>query len=111
MADVVFVRDGGPNIAIEFVVDTGFRGTLALPPPAVLRLGLARGLPTTAKLTDGSTVQMDVYVARIAWDSAVLDVAVLATGDRPLLGTTLLEHKRLLVDFEDGGVVVIRGLP
>jgi predicted aspartyl protease len=53
----------------------------------------------------------DVHRATIDWDGAVLDVAVLALGDRPLLGTALLDGYHLSVDFVAGGDVRIQSFP
>jgi hypothetical protein len=35
------------------------------------------------------------------------DVAVLAMGRRPLIGTALLEDYHLSIDFYDGGTVIV----
>jgi hypothetical protein len=40
-----------------------------------------------------------------------MDVAVLAIGRRPLLGTALLSGKHLGIDFEDSGIVTIDDIP
>jgi clan AA aspartic protease len=109
--DVTFRRIGQPGIAIEFVVDTGFEGALALPPPAVAALGLALHQRIISKLADASRKMTDVYRATIDWDRAPLDVAVLAIGDRPLLGTALLDGHTLSIDFVASGTVRIHAFP
>ena len=53
----------------------------------------------------------DVYRATIDWDGAPLDVAVLAIGDRPLLGTALLDGYTLTIEFVASGTVRIQPFP
>jgi clan AA aspartic protease len=105
--NVLFRVADGRDLSIEFVVDTGFEGALTLPRHAVNALGLAFLHDITAKLADGASVDTGVFIARILWDEAEIDVAVLAMGDRPLLGTALLQGKRLCADFVEGGEVRI----
>lgn len=109
--NVTFRLPNQPDMAIEFVVDTGFEGALTLPPAAVTALGLPFFQEMDASLANDTTVRVDVHVARIVWEGVEQDVLVLATGRRPLLGTALLHHKRLCADFEDGGPVVIDDVP
>jgi clan AA aspartic protease len=109
--DVTLRRAGQPGLAIEFVVDTGFEGALALPSAAVAALGLPLHQRVISKLADGSRKMTDVHRATIDWDGVVLDVAVLALGDRPLLGTALLDGYNLSVDFVAGGDVRIQSVP
>jgi clan AA aspartic protease len=106
--NVTFRLPGQPGIAIEFVVDTGFAGALALPPAAITTLLLPFHQRITSRLADGSRKMTDVYRATIDWNGAVLDVAVLAMGDPPLLGTALLDGYNLDIDFLDRGDVRIQ---
>ncbi|HLK60267.1 MAG TPA: hypothetical protein VKU00_27135, partial [Chthonomonadaceae bacterium] len=64
-----------------------------------------------ANLADDSSVKTDVHVATILWNGVEVDVAILAMGRRPLLGTVLLQNKRLGIDFENNGPVTIEDLP
>jgi clan AA aspartic protease len=102
---------GQPGIAIEFVVDTGFAGALALPPAAVSALGLPFHQRITSRLADGSRKLTNVYRATIDWDGAVLNVALLALGDPALLGTSLLHGYNVNTDFLDQGDVRIQRCP
>jgi clan AA aspartic protease len=102
---VTFKLAPQPDVQIEFVIDTGFEGTLTLPPPAVAAMGLPFYQRIRANLADGSVRMVDVHKATIRWHSRELDVAVLAMGTRPLLGTSLLEGSDLMVHFEDGGAL------
>jgi clan AA aspartic protease len=98
---------GQPDIAIEFVVDTGFAGFLTLPTPAIsaLHLPLIRAVP--ANLADDSSVLVFVHAATIDWNGEEREVEVMALGRRPLLGTLLLDGHDLAIQFADGGLVTI----
>ena len=99
-----------PDVAIEFVVDTGFAGFLTLPLAAVQALNLPYQYDTPANLADDSVVQLPVYEAVIVWDRAERAVRVLAMGKRPLLGMALLDGSELLLQCRDGGIVTIENL-
>jgi clan AA aspartic protease len=103
-------RPDQPDISIEFVIDTGFNGSLTLPPAAVvaMQLPLIRGL--SANLADDRDVLVAVHTAIIVWDGEEREAEVLALGKRPLLGTWMLERHELSVQFVDGGPVQIRSL-
>jgi clan AA aspartic protease len=97
----------GTSVSVEFVIDTGFEGALSLPAETVAALKLPFELELDSILADGSTVATPVHSATIVWQDRTIEVAVLALGERPLLGTALLEGCRLDVDFFDGGSVAI----
>ncbi len=105
--DVVFRLPGRPDLAIECVVDTGFAGALTLPTDAITALGLPFFQEIDANLADDSDVKTAVHIATVVWDGQNVEIAVLAMGRRPLLGTALLDGKQLCADFtEDGGVSI-----
>jgi clan AA aspartic protease len=95
------------SLTIEFVVDTGFAGALTLPPTAIASLGLPFVERISASLADSSTTFVDAYAATIVWDGEEREVAILATGDRPLLGTLLLDGFDLQIQFMDGGLLTL----
>lgn len=95
------------EIEIECVVDTGFEGFLTLPSSFVADLGLPYLININANLANNANVETDVYLATIIWNGVERNVAVLAMGRRPLLGTALLEDYHLSVDFCEGGTVLI----
>lgn len=107
---VIFRFANGPDLEIEFVVDTGFAGALTLPPRAVAALGLPLVQDMPATLADGSDIKVDVHIATILWNGREVEVAVLAMGSRPLLGTALLDGFNLSADFADNGPVALRHL-
>jgi clan AA aspartic protease len=104
---VPFRRPGQPDIAIGFVVDTGFTGELCLPPDAVTALGLPFRYDLPVRMADDRSVTLSVHDAAILWNGAQRIVRVLASGRRPLLGTALLAGCELLVQFRESGLVRI----
>ncbi|MEI6430817.1 MAG: clan AA aspartic protease [bacterium] len=107
---VTFRLPGQPDFAIECVVDTGFAGALTLPPHAISMLGLPFFQEIDANLANDADVKTSVHIATIFWEGEEIEVAVLAMGRRPLLGTALLENKRLSADFTEEGEVSITPL-
>jgi clan AA aspartic protease len=103
-------RHGQPDLALDFVVDTGFMGFLTLPVAATHALGLPYKYDTPANLADDSVVQLPVYEATILWNGTERDVSVLGTGKRPLLGMALMDGSELLVQCRDSGLVQIESL-
>lgn len=100
-----------PDIELTFVVDTGFEGALTLPPAAIAALGLPYFGDLNANLADDSNTRVDVHIATIVWEGVERDVAVLAMGKRPLLGTALLSGNYLGINFNNGGDVHIEPRP
>ncbi len=107
LVSIPFRDPGQPDVAFEFVIDTGFAGFLTLPPAAVsaLNLPLVRAIP--ANLADDSSILVFVHAATIVWNGEERDVEVMALGRRPLLGTLLLDGHDLGIQFADGGLVTI----
>ncbi len=108
--EVTFRLQGQPDRVIEFVVDTGFAGALALPVPTAASLGLTYSTRLWANLADDSDVPVDGFDAEIVWEDQERLVTVLAMGKRPLLGTELLQGFNLSADFEDGGELALTPL-
>ncbi len=110
MLPVTFRLTGLPDITIEFIVDTGFTGLLTLPPDAVTALGLPFLHKIPAQLADGSFVEVAIHAATIVWRDVEAEARVLATGERPLLGTALLDGSELLAQFREEGLVTVEDL-
>ena len=99
-----------PDVFIEFIVDTGFTGMLTLPAAAVARMGLPFLHRIPAQLADGSFFEVAVHTATIVWNGVEIEARILATGERPLLGTGLLDGSELLAQFREGGLVTVDDL-
>ncbi len=96
-----------PGLVIDFVVDTGFTDALCLPLDAVLALGLPYKFDFPARLADGSEVQLPAHEATIVWNGVEQTIYLLATGNRPLIGTALLDGAELVIQFTEGGLVTV----
>ena len=88
-------------------MDTGFAGALTLSPDAIAALGLPFFTEIEANLANDADVKTAVHIATIVWEGYEREVAVLAMGRRPLLGTALLDGKRLCADFTEEGNVIV----
>ena len=109
--EVVLQLAGKPNLALEFVVDTGFQGELALSQKAVALLELPLLRTKRLVLENGDEVEAGVHSATILWDNYAREVEVEARGVRPLLGTGLLAGHHFGVVFLEGGEVVVLKRP
>ena len=110
LLNIRFRHADGSYRDVEFVIDTGFTGFLTLPPQDVAALGLPFAYHTSAHLADHSEIRLPVHEGTILWNGSELNVNVLATGERPLLGTALLKGHELVVQFADSGLVTIEVL-
>lgn len=104
---VTFRLTDRPDFSIEFVIDTGFTGSLCLPPEAIAVLGLPFEYEITANLANNSNVFLKVHTAKILWNGKEQEVNVIAAGRKPLLGVALMSGNELFVHFIEGGLVSI----
>lgn len=100
----------GTAANIDATIDTGFDGDLTLPPFLVVRLELPRAGSALATLADGTKASLDLFVAAVEWHGARRQALVLQTDGGALLGMTMLEGSRLLVDVIEDGQVLIQEL-
>ena len=105
----VSLRVGGPTgeADIEFVLDTGYTGTLTLPLDACSALGLTFVRTQPAGLADGSRIMLDVHRASVAWDTEHREMEVLAMDNAPLVGMTALEDSDVRLQIVEGGIVTV----
>lgn len=105
------VRGPAGVVLVEFLLDTGFTGSLALPSATIQFLGLPKGPQGRATIADGSEWLYDQYHAEVLWDGRWRIVLVCETQDIALLGLGLLVRHRLTIDFVPNGPVEITPLP
>ena len=110
IVSVQFRCDNQPDVPIECVIDTGFTDFLCVPKQFVTALGLQFEYNMRANLADNSNVLLPVYRATILWNGKERTVRVLATGERPLIGTALLDGCELVIQFTEGGLVTVEEL-
>ena len=103
------IRDpSGWTREIEAVIDTGYSGFLTLPLALVAELELPYFTSGTAFLADGAEVRFDVHDVVIVWGGRTRYIRVDATGNRPLIGMSLLYRYNLYLEVVEGGRVVIQ---
>ena len=103
------IRDpSGWTREIEAVIDTGYNGFKTLPPALVTELGLPLVTTGRAFLADGGVVEFDVYRVELVWGGRTRYIRVDATGNRPLIGMSLLYRYNLYLEVVEGGRVVIQ---
>ena len=108
---VIFRLPEQPDFSLNFVIDTGFNGYLTLPLQAVNAMNLPLSANTPATLADGSQVLLSIHLATILWDNVERVVPILASGNKPLLGTAMIQGYHLEIDFEDDGLVSLEKIP
>ena len=103
------LRDAdGKNVSVNFVIDTGFNGYLALPPKLIQRLSLlADEEESKVTLADSSTSVALLYRVLVEWDASEREVFAIELDGDSLIGTALLYAFRLTIDFDNGGNVTL----
>ena len=100
----------GQEQEIEFVLDTGFSGSLTLPTSLIATLGLPFRSRGSALLADGSEAEFDIHAATILWDGVSRNVLIEAADTDPLVGMGLLYGHDIHIQAVDGGSVLIQRL-
>ena len=95
---------------IDAVVDTGFNGSLTLPPIMIASLGLIWRSRGSAILANGSMEECDIYAGIVVWDGQPRPVLIEAVDTAPLVGMSLIYGYELLIQAIDGGIVTLRRL-
>ena len=96
---------------VEAIIDTGFDGSLTLPPSVNTALRLTWRRRGRALLADGSDSVCDIFEATVVWDAMPRRVPVDAADTVPLIGMSLLDGYELSMRVTDGGDVRITALP
>jgi clan AA aspartic protease len=106
------VRDAsGREQAIEGILDTGFNGSLTLPPVLIATLGLPWRTRGLVVLANGAEDQCDIHAATVVWDGTPLRILVEAADTTPLIGMALLYGYDVRMHVVEGGSVTIEALP
>src|SRR5262245_25546111 len=100
----------GREREVEAIIDTGYTGSLTLPPALVATLGLRFRSVERALLADGSECLVDVYHAKVVWDRQVRRVLVEEADTEPLIGMRLLRGYELKMQIRYRGKVAIKRL-
>lgn len=104
------VISGEQTHGVEFLVDTGFNGYLALPMSLVSRLELPLGEVQRGITADGRIGFFDTVRAQIIWHDQPLSLHAQVL-DEPLIGARLLHGHELNAIWIPNGVIRLIKLP
>ena len=111
MIPLLVFDQSGTQHAISALVDTGFTGWLTLPANLIASLGLRWCREGQGVLADGGLTLFNVFAADVVWDGQRKLVFVSELDGDPLIGMSLLNGFRFVMDAIDGGPIRIERLP
>lgn len=95
------------RVEITVWVDTAFDGFLVFPKAVIELLRLRQEAITQAVLADGNQVMLQSFHCEINWFGERVSAQVIANEGRlPLLGTELLDQRRLVIDYAARTLVI-----
>jgi len=104
----ITIRDvHGHEHVIDAIVDTGFSGSLTLPPQTITQLVLPWRSRGSAMLADGSFDQFDNHTAIVTWNGQAVEILVEAVAIEPLIEMRLLAGHELRLQAIANGAVEI----
>ena len=87
-------------VEVEVWIDTAFDGHFVMSTNLIKELGLETLAETEAVLADGSQVILQSYVCYMEWFGQTFAAQVVENeGKYPLLGTALLDRRKLSIDY------------
>ena len=98
------------RVVVDSVVDTGYTGSLTLPPATIVTLDLKWRGSEDVVLGDGCTQRFDVYSTRIIWNAKFRPIKANEADTDLLVGLGLLYGYQMCIQVKDGGSVKIRSL-
>lgn len=101
----------GRDQEIEAILDTGFNGSLTLPPAVIAALGLPWRTRGLVMLANGTEDHCDIYTAAVLWDGVPRNILVEAADTDPLVGMALLYGHDVRMQVVEGGSIIIQALP
>lgn len=101
----------GESHEFDAILDTGFTGSLTLPPSIIEALGLRWRSRSSAVLANGESLAFDLFIATLMWDGSPRKILVQSIENVPLLGMAMLEEHDLTARVVVGGVVRIEKVP
>ena len=107
IVQLAVIGDQQKKQGIRAIIDTGFTGSLTLPPTMIADLELMWFTQQEGFLGDGSRRTFDVYRGAVIWDGQLRVIEINASDTAPLVGMALLEGFELRVQAYEGGSVAI----
>ena len=97
----VAAAHSGERTQLTAWVDTAFNGGLTIPREQIAALKLLRQSQVDAILADGSQVVLETFTCFVDWFGKTYGTQITASdGHCALLGTMLLDNRRLCVDYK-----------
>jgi clan AA aspartic protease len=100
----------GQRRRISAVIDTGYNGTLTLPPDVIADLGLPWIQIAEVTLGDGSTIECNTFAGIVVWNRKPINILIEEAEATPLVGMELMQGFRLTIDVERRGRMTIKPL-
>src|ERR1700722_18036393 len=88
--------------AYDAVIDTGYNGTLTLPPDAIAALGLRWHRAGRAVLADGSESKFNIYKGVVLWDGMPMPIRIDEMDADSLVEMSLMYGYELVLPVLDG---------
>lgn len=115
------VRDNLPRIVlalptldgmvnVEFIVDTGFDGELALPLTVMRQIDAEFATERLIRLAEGGIRRRACYEVNLDWNDEERLTEILLLEGNPLLGSELLIGSLVHIEMTNGGEVTIEPL-
>ena len=101
---------GGYSRKIDAIVDTGFDGTLSLPPDIIRELNLESEAESDVVLATGATDRVNTWNGEVLWHGQTRSILILEASGPPLLGMELMEDSQLTMQPRINGHVLIERL-
>lgn len=98
------------DLDVEFIVDTGFAGDLALPVHIINQVDGTLIGSRERKLATGQRFRCPSYEIMLDWNDELRSTEVLILEGDPLLGTVLLREYLIQMEMTEGGQIAIEPL-
>lgn len=103
----VSASSNAPRKEIVAWIDTAFNGGLVLLRRQIAELGLVEESSAEAVLADGQIVELETFACFLDWFGNTYETQIVSNdGEYALLGTMLLDGRRLEVDYSMKTVAV-----
>lgn len=108
----IYVLDqNGHAHRLEAAIDTGFTGELTLPSDRIRSLGLIPGESLDFTMANDATESFAAYYGSMLWYGNRIEVQVIETEGKPLIGVSLLLGNLLTAAIAYDGAITISPLP
>lgn len=107
---LVVQGQGGMELALDVVIDTGYSFFLTLPAATVATLRLKQVATGRLILADGSVISSETCTATVIWDGVARNIYVDVLDTSPLIGVSLMKGYELTTRFIAGETVTLKAV-